>query len=54
VADDSPTLKKIRRILVDNITCWELAAKAQMMVDVELVCDIEVTIDDDNGGEGGE
>jgi hypothetical protein len=54
VVDDSPTLKKRRRILVDNITCWELVAKAQMMVDVELVCDIEVTIDDDNGGEGGE
>jgi len=29
-------------------------AKVQMMVDVEAVCDTEVTIDDDSVGEGGE
>jgi hypothetical protein len=36
------------------ITCWELVAEAQMMVDAESICDTEVTTDDDNVGEGGE
>jgi hypothetical protein len=53
-ANDSSILKKRRRSPVDKIICWELVAKAQMMVDVEAVCDTEVTIDDDIVGEGGE
>ncbi len=36
-ANDSSILKKRRRSLVDKIICWELVAKAQMMVDVEVV-----------------
>jgi hypothetical protein len=31
-----------------------VGAKAQMMVDIELVYDTKVTTDDDNVGEGGE
>ncbi len=42
------------RLPIDMITCWELVAEAQMMVDAESICDTEVTTDDDNVGEGGE
>lgn len=53
-ANDSSILKKRRQFPIDKIICWELVAKVQMMVDVEAVCDTEVTIDDDSVGEGGE
>jgi len=36
------------------MTCWELVAEVQMMVDVESVCETKVTTNDDNVGEGGE
>ncbi len=49
VEDDSPTSKKRSWLLVDKNTCWELVVKAQMMVDVELICDTKVTTNDDNG-----
>lgn len=54
MVDDFLILKKRRWFLVDKITCWELVAKAQMMVDAESICDIKVIIDDDSVGEGGE
>ncbi len=54
VVDDFLILKKRRWLLIDKITCWELVAKAQMMVDIELVYDTKVTTNDDNVGEGGE
>ncbi len=54
VTGNSPNLKKRRQLLVDKITCWELAVEVQMMVDVESICDIEVTTNDDSVGEGGE
>jgi len=52
--DDFLILKKRRRLPIDKITCWELVVKAQMMVDVESICETKVTIDHDNVGEGGE
>jgi hypothetical protein len=52
--DDFLILKKRRQLPIDKITCWELVAEAQMMVDVELICETKLTIDNDNVGEGGE
>lgn len=52
--DDFQILKKRRRLPINNITCWELVVEVQMMVDVELVCEIKVTTNDYNVGEGGE
>ncbi len=54
VVDDYLILKKKRWLLIDKITCWELVAEVQMMVDVELVCDTKVTTNDNNASEGGE
>jgi hypothetical protein len=53
-ANDFSILKKRRWFHADKITCWELVAKAQMIMEVEAVCDTKVTIDDDIVGEGGE
>ncbi len=52
--DDFSILKKRRQLPINKITCCELVAKVQMMVDVELVCETKVTTNDDNVGEGGE
>jgi len=52
--DDFLILKKRRRLPINKITCWELVAEVQMMVNVELVCETKVTTNDDNVGEGGE
>jgi hypothetical protein len=52
--DDFPILKKRRQHPINKITCWELVAEVQMMVDVESVFETKVTTNDDNVGEGGE
>jgi len=50
--DDLLILKKRRQLPINKITCWELVAEVQMMVNVESICETKVTIDDDNVGEG--
>jgi len=46
VANESPILKKRRWLHVDKVTCWELVAEVQLMVDVASRCDIERSIDE--------